>query len=138
MKSKKREPFNIFQEKFEGTIEYKTLSNNYWKSLKESGIIQASCQGDFCFFLIFDDEEDEVPRKAIPYNNIIDIEIAEEIIEEPEIEDSFDLRETTRAQIIEEGDMVGESLDLQSKEAVGTESVGEIDLSDAAQDDISF
>lgn len=134
MAKNKKEPFNIFQEKFDGSIEYKSIANNAWKTIKESGIIQANCHGDLCIFLIFDDEEDEVPRKAIPYENIIDIEIAEEEIEEPEVKDSFDLYETTRAKVIEEG-AVGDSLDLQSKMTVGTESVGEIDLSDSDLED---
>lgn len=135
-KNDQEKPFDLFKDKFEGEVKYKDILDNSFKAKKVRGVIQIISKGSNLFVLVFDLSDLIIPKEIIPYHSIIDITVSEDI-EKEAIEEDFNLYDTVKATIIEDGNQKS-SLDVESKIEIGTDSIGDIEITNENENDITY
>ena len=126
-KKQEEKPLNVFSDQFEAEIVYKGISDSKLKAVTTNGIIKITAKSGVVWVLVFNRHDTVIPKLILPYNSILAIiPIEEEEVVLPEEE--FGLEDlNTKAKITTEGSP-RDSLDLESKLQMGTDSVGTIDL----------
>ena len=119
--------FDLFNDKFEGTILYR-IGN---KAKRESGIIKTTSEGAYMFFLVFE-PEDDVPKKIIPAANMLEVTVS--VGDPVDNDDSFELKDQTKAKVIHESS----GYDVESRMTVGTDTLGDIELSEVDDNEVSY
>lgn len=105
----KSDPFDIFSQLFEGIIYYVSVIDGKLSRVKSAGIIKYVSSGNQSFYYVYEEEDEELPKKIIPSKRVLEIDLpleSEEFIEEES----------------------SDRLDLETRIQVGPDSLGDLEI----------